>query len=116
LRRLLGTALDLLHTRLALAATELEEERARLGAQFVAAALALFCAGVALVLFALWVVWIADPAQRALVLGALAAAFGAVAALALLHWRRLARSKPPLLSATLEELRKDQAALTGRPR
>lgn len=111
LTSLLGTIADGGRTRLALAATELEEERLRLAQLLLHATVALFLLGVGLVLGCLWLVWMAPPTARPWVFGAVALGFLLAAALALWRWRFLANAKPPLLHASLGELTKDVAAL-----
>ena len=113
-RGLAATALDIGQTRLTLAATELEEERLRLARQalcitaaFVFAALGIGCAALA---FAL----LAPPADRPLRGACLAAGFLGAGALAGTAWWWRASRRPPLLQATLEELRKDCAAIAPR--
>jgi uncharacterized membrane protein YqjE len=99
------------HTRLQLAATELEEERLRIAALFVYACMALFFLGVGLVLFALLVVVLFWEEHRVLVLALEAALFLGIGAGLTLAWRRKAGDKPKLLEATLAELQRDRAAL-----
>ena len=52
---------------------------------------------------------------RLLVLGGATAVYLALGAGLLVAWRRKSRSKPPLLSATLAELKRDRDALVGHP-
>ena len=110
-RLLLGAVLEVGHTRLQLASTELEEERLRLAELLLLATMALFFIGIGIVLASMLVVLLLWDGPREVVLGILTAAFLVVGGVAALAWRRKARSKPPLLSATLQELRNDQAAL-----
>lgn len=111
LASLLGTLADGGRTRLALAATELEEERLRLAQLLLHAVVALFLLGVGLVLGCLWLVWVAPDAARPWVFGSVALGFLLAAAVAVARWRYLADTKPPLLHASLGELSKDVAAL-----
>lgn len=99
------------HTRLQLAATELEEERLRIGALFVYASIALFFLGVGLVLGALLVMVLFWDSHRVLVLALETALFLGVGAGVTLAWRRKAAAKPKLLETTLAELQRDRAAL-----
>jgi uncharacterized membrane protein YqjE len=115
LRELAGALLDLGQTRLALASTELEEERLRLAELLLWAILALFLSGVGVVLAALLLVLLYWDGPREAVLGAITAAFLLGAAWALAVWRRKARAKPPFLAATLSELRRDRDALRRPP-
>jgi len=113
--RILGTLLDIGRTRLELATVELEEERLRIARLQVLAACALFLTFVAVVLLVAWTVLVVDAAHRPAALGVLAAAFLLAALVAGWRWRDAAANKPPLLHATLAELRNDVEALRGRP-
>ncbi|ODV13462.1 MAG: hypothetical protein ABT20_02110 [Rubrivivax sp. SCN 70-15] len=115
LRELLGALLDVGQTRLALASTELEEERLRLVELLLWATLALFLAGIGIVLAALLLVLLFWDGPREWVLGGITAAFLVGAGAALAVWRRKAHDKPPLLAATLAELRRDRDALRRPP-
>ena len=115
LRELLGALLDVGQTRLALAGTELEEERLRLVELLLWATLALFLAGVGVVLAAFLLVLLFWDGPREWVLGGITAAFLVGAGAAVAVWRRKARAKPPFLAATLSELRRDRDALRSPP-
>jgi uncharacterized membrane protein YqjE len=108
---LAATLLDIGHTRLLLAATELEEERLRLVQQFFCATCALLFGALGLLLTSAWLVLASPPEQRQLVLGALTGLFLALGGLGVWRWQHLATHKPPLLQATLAELQKDMACL-----
>jgi uncharacterized membrane protein YqjE len=108
---LAATLLDIGHTRLQLAATELEEERLRLVQQCLFATGALLFGAVGLLLTSAWIVLASPPELRLLVLGGLIGACLLLAALGLWRWLHLATHKPPLLQTTLAELRKDMASL-----
>ena len=116
LPQLLGTLLDSGRTRLELLGVELEEERLRLVALFIAAAVTMFCALVASALLAAWLVLLCEPAQRPLAVGAATALFSGAAAFGAWRWRRLTQRRPPLLQATLAELQRDHAAFAPAPR
>ncbi len=112
-REVLATLVDAGQTRLQLAATELEEERLRLARLLLCATGALFLLGVGIVLAAgALVLWCA-PENRLLALAGLSLAFVFTGLLAVWHWLRLAQAKPPLLNATLGELRQDADSLRG---
>lgn len=113
---LAATLLDIGHTRLQLAATELEEERLRLVQQLVSASCALMFSALGLLLTSAWLVLASPPEQRQLVLGALTGLFLVLGGLGLWRWRHLAAHKPPLLHATLAELQKDMACLRSTER
>lgn len=98
-------------TRLQLASTELEEERLRLVELLLYAIVALFFAGVGVVLASMLLVLVFWDGPRVLVLATLTAVFlGASLGLATV-WRYKARHKPPLLASTIDELRRDREAL-----
>lgn len=109
--RLAATLLDIGHTRLQLAATELEEERLRLVQQIISASCALLFGGLGLLLTSAWIVLASPAEQRLLVLGWLIGLFLLLCALGLWRWWHLAVHKPPFLHATLTELQKDMACL-----
>lgn len=113
--RTLATLLDIVQTRLELASVELEEERLRLGGLALAAACTLFFAFAALTAFTVALVLSCPPESRPAVLAAAGAVAVLVAAAAAWRWRHLAAARPPLLQATLAELRADGAALRGDP-
>lgn len=113
-RQLLGTLIDIGQSRLELVTVELEEERLRLARLWVVATCTLFFAFVGVVLLAGWIVLLCDPANRLAALGALTALFVAAGVAGAWRWRRLVVNKPPLLHATLAELRNDRAALQAR--
>jgi uncharacterized membrane protein YqjE len=108
---LLAGLLDIGTSRLALARVEIEEERLRLAGLLIWACVGLFMLGVGLVLLALLLVLLAWNGPREWVLGGLTLAYLLAAAAACWRWRRLSANKPPLLAATLAELKRDQAAL-----
>ena len=112
-QQVLASLLDIGRTRLELVTVELEEERLRIAALAIRAAVTLFLLFVGTVLAAGWIVLWCEPAYRLVALGALCAAFLAAAAVSGWQWRRLARGKAPLLGATVGELREDRRALRG---
>jgi uncharacterized membrane protein YqjE len=113
LARMLATLLDIGRGRLELVAVEIEEERLRLVRLWMVATCTLFFAFVGVVSMAAWIVLLCEPADRATALGMLTGVFAAAGALGAWQWRRLGTQRPPLLHATLAELRKDGAALQG---
>ena len=68
-QRVLADVIDIGRTRLELAAVELEEERLRITALLIHAALALILLFVGLLLAAAWIVLWCEPAQRATAAG-----------------------------------------------
>ncbi len=114
LKVLAATLLAIAHTRLELLSTELEEERVRLSSMLVWTLVALFCAGLGVVLATLFVVLALWDTHRLLALGIPAILFLLGAALAWLVVRGKARAKPRLFAASLTELSKDRKELTSR--
>lgn len=113
LARLAGTLLGTLHTRLELVSVEIEEEMARYSSYLLWIVVALFCAGVAILLAILLVVVLFWDSHREAVLLTLIATFAGIA-LYIGWWLREAmRNKPRLLGYTLEELRRDTSGLRG---
>ncbi len=110
-RRVAATLVDIARTRIELAGTELAEERLRLAQQALAAALALLCLGVGIVLAVICLAWWAGPDRGAAVLGAGALASLVAAGAAIVWWQRLVVRQPPLLHETLAQLRADAQAL-----
>ncbi|SFC66554.1 phage holin family protein [Massilia yuzhufengensis] len=111
--RISANFLDLARTRLELATIELQEGTQRLVGYLAwalaAAVLALFALAL-VVLFVLVLFW---DSHRLLAVGGLAAVFALGCAIAVMKLRAGLAARPPLLPATLAELRKDAAALKG---
>jgi uncharacterized membrane protein YqjE len=114
LQRILATLVTLLHTRLELAAVELEDEVRRF-AEILAWTLAgVLAAGFAVLLLALTIVIAFWDGHRLLAAGLVTLAFAGIAASAALVVRRKIATRPPLLAATIGELKRDANALEGR--
>ena len=111
---LAGALLAIAHTRLELLSTEIEEQRAWLGSMLVWTLVALFCAGVGVVLATLFVVMALWDTHRLLALGIPAILFLLGGALAWLILLGKARAKPRLFAASLGELSKDRKEVTSR--
>lgn len=111
-RRLGRSALEMAEVRLALLATEVQQEKLRVLEAAAWLALALLAAAAGLVLLNLFVLELVEERNRLAALGALALLH---VALAWVAWRlarlRLAASSP--FAATLAELRQDRSALAG---
>lgn len=112
-RRIAANVLDLARTRLELAAIELQESTRRLLGYLAwgvaAAVLALFALAL-VVLFVLVLFW---DTHRLAAVGGMAVLFILGTLFAVLKLRAGLAARPPLLPATLAELRKDAAALKG---
>ncbi len=111
---LLATAVGIAHTRLELLSTELQEEIHRAAEIMVWTAVVLLAAGVGLFLLALVVIFVFWDTHRMAASIAVTSAFFAIAAVAALVLRAKVRAKPPLLDATLAELKKDRDTLLKR--
>lgn len=111
--RIAANLLDLARTRLELASIELQEGTRRLVGYLVwalaAAVLALFTLGL-VVLFVLVLFW---DTHRLLAVGGMAVLFALACGVAVMKLRAGLAARPPLLPATLAELRKDAVALRG---
>lgn len=111
LARLAATVLETLHTRLELISVEVEEEMARYSSYLLWIVVALFCAGIAILLAILLVVVLFWDSHREAVLLSLIGVFAGIAIF--LGWwlRESMRNKPRLLAYSLEELKRDTATL-----
>ena len=108
-----ATLLAIAHTRLELLSNDLEEERVWLSSMLVWGLVALFCAGLGILLATLFVVVALWDTHRLLVLGILAILFLLGAALACRVVLGKARAKTRLFAATIGELSKDHKELTS---
>lgn len=114
LTTLAATLVAIIHTRLDLLSTDVEEDRAHLLSLLVLALATLFFFGVGVVLVTILLAAIFWDTHRFLVLGALAGFFlaGGVATWSLAV--RKMRVKPRLFAASLAELIKDRGQLDSR--
>ncbi|HUV98838.1 MAG TPA: phage holin family protein [Gallionella sp.] len=110
-KRLASTLISIVSTRLELLANELQEERLRLTQMFFLTLLALFCFGMALLLFTVFVTVLFWDDHRLAVLGGLCVLFFLSGTLMAVRLRSKAQSKPKLFSATLAELAEDRTHL-----
>jgi uncharacterized membrane protein YqjE len=115
LRRLLANSAELAEVRLALLATELQQEKLRALDALVWLLLGVAAAGVALVLASLFVVLLLPEPLRLAALGVIVLVYAGGAWLALRLARARLTASPPF-EATLAELRRDREALAGRAR
>ena len=114
LRQLLVTLAGIAQTRIELLGTEVEEQVARLTAMLLWSIVSLFLAFTTMVLIAVAVLVAFWDTNRILVAVLLAVGFAALALIAWLRVRAVARGRPHLFQATLEELAKDRDRLGGR--
>ncbi|MFO1455241.1 MAG: phage holin family protein [Steroidobacteraceae bacterium] len=110
-RRLLAGLVAIAQTRLELVTTELAAEIQRAVGLLLWAAVALFFAGLSVLMIAITLVVFAPESQRPLVAGIVCGCFVAGAVGAGLVVRRRLAARQPLLAASLGELRKDREAL-----
>ncbi|MGH7769204.1 MAG: phage holin family protein [Candidatus Binatia bacterium] len=111
LRTLVTDLTALLHTRIELASTELEEEMERLKRMLVLAAISLFCFSVGLILLNIFIVVVFWDSHRLLALGGLTALYLIAGLIVGLVMRRQATASQKLLSATISEFAKDRERL-----
>lgn len=113
-RELARSILAFAETRTRLAATELEEQAVRLIEIALWLALTLLFLGIALVFVSVLIVLAYWDSNRMLAAGLLAALFLGAGAAAALVTRARCRERPAVLSATLDELRKDLDRMAGK--
>jgi uncharacterized membrane protein YqjE len=109
-----GTLVSIVHTRLELLTTELQEEVRLVGAILLWAFVAAFAAMLGLFLGALAVIFAFWDTHRIAASLGMVAVFIAIAVVAALILRQKLRTKPPLLDDTLAELAKDRDQLRAR--
>lgn len=114
LRRLLKTFAGILHTRVDILSTELEEEVCRVQQLLVYGLVSVFFLGLGLVLVTLFVVMAFWETNRLYVLACLAVSYLGVGTITALVVRHKVRSRPRLFSSTLSELDKDRQSLGSR--
>jgi len=112
LQRLLATMLDIVQTRVAIVATEFEEERVRIRELVVFGFVALFFFNLGIMLLTLFVVMLFWEAHRLYVMGGFALLYLGVGVVAGLFLRHRLKSRPRLFATTLAELAKDHDRLT----
>jgi uncharacterized membrane protein YqjE len=111
LRRVAGTAVSMLQSRIELASLELGEAGRRVFTTVLVAFFAVLLLLSAVVLASVWLVMLLWPVLGATSLGLFALAY-AVSGVLMLRWvQRRFDAEPPLLEATLNELRSDASLL-----
>jgi uncharacterized membrane protein YqjE len=105
--RIGATVLAMARTRLELATVELQEETQRLFGYLALGLTAAFLAAGALVLTVLFVLVVFWDTHRLLAVGGMAILFALGSAIVAMKLRSSLAARPPLLGATLAELRKD---------
>ena len=111
LRSLAANAVAIVHTRLELLANEIEEERIRTLRIALLAAIALFCAAVALLLITTWIVVALWEQYRLATLATLALVYLIVAGIALHKLKASTNERSKLFSTSLAELARDRDLL-----
>lgn len=114
LAHFIATAIGIAQTRLELLTTELQEEMHRVAEIMLWATVALLAAGIGLFLLALVIIFVFWDTHRLLASIVVTSVFFAIAASAGLVLSSKVRSKPPMLDATLAELKKDRASLLSK--
>jgi uncharacterized membrane protein YqjE len=114
LKQLLGTLVGIALTRIELLSTEVEEQVARLTSMLLWAIVSLFLAFTTVVLMAVAILVAFWDTNRILAAILLAAGFAVLSLISYLRVRAVARGRPHLFQATLEELAKDRDRLGGR--
>jgi uncharacterized membrane protein YqjE len=114
LNNLVATFVAIVHTRLQLLTTELQEEVRQVGAILLWAFIAAFSAMLTLFLVALVVIFVFWDTHRIAASLAMICLFIAVAVVAGLMLRHKMSNKPPMLDDTLAELAKDRDQLKAR--
>ncbi|OGA24888.1 MAG: hypothetical protein A3I02_12800 [Betaproteobacteria bacterium RIFCSPLOWO2_02_FULL_67_26] len=114
LRNLAGTLVALLHTRLQLLVTEIEEERLRLLQLLFWAAAALLFFAMGLQLLVLLLVVLFWESYRVTAIVVLAGVFMALGIFMAIRVRNRSHARPRLLTTSLGELAKDKEQLTPR--
>lgn len=111
LRQFASTTIEIVHTRIDLLATELDEERQRIATALWLAAVGAFCLALGILLAILFLVVLFWDTHRLLVLGMLAGGFLAAGVAAMLAFRARLAERTRLFSQTLAELRRDHDQL-----
>jgi len=116
LKRMFATVAELLHTRVELFTTELEEEMHRVAVLLLWAVVAIFFGGLFVLMLSLTIVIAFWDGYRLLAAALMTLVFFGVVLTAVLTLRARIRSHPRLLAESLEELRRDRDALGARGR
>lgn len=111
--RIGATIVAMVHTRLELAAVEMQEEARRLAGYLVSVLLATFLLACSILLAALFVIVLFWDSYRLLAVGGMTVLFALAGVVILNKVKSSFESRPPLLSATLAELRNDADFIAG---
>jgi uncharacterized membrane protein YqjE len=113
LRKFSATLIGVLQTRVELLATEVEEEKIRLGRLLLLAAAAAFLVALGVLTLTLFIIVLFWDTHRLLVIGLLAAGYLAAGVVVAFAARRQAAIRSRLFSASLGELAKDRERLNA---
>ena len=114
LATLATTFVAILHTRLELLSTDIEEEREHLLSLVKLSLIALFCIMLGMLLIAVLLIVALWDTYRLAAIGSLAGFFIVSGFIAWYMAKRVAKAKPRLFSASLLELRKDREKIEAR--
>ncbi|KAF0190403.1 MAG: hypothetical protein FD165_2727 [Gammaproteobacteria bacterium] len=114
LQRLVATFAEILHTRIEILSTELEESGGRVRQLFVYGLVSIFFLGLGLLLATMLIVVAFWENHRLYVLAGFTVLYLGIGAIAALVTRHKIKTRPRLFSATLSELGKDRERLTSR--
>ncbi|NOT14635.1 MAG: phage holin family protein [Methylotenera sp.] len=114
LKKLTATLIAIVHTRIELLSTDLEEGRERLISLLAMIFVALFCLCFGMVLLAILVVVLFWDTHRLLALGTLTALFLLIGSVLGFMALRALKDMPRMFEASLAELVKDHQALDGK--
>jgi uncharacterized membrane protein YqjE len=107
MRRTFETLLSTIQNRIELFAVDLQEEKCWLIATLIWTAASVFFGILAVVAVSITIVWVCPENARPYVLSGLSVVFLVLACVAIFCLRKLLKDKPPPLSNTLSELKKD---------
>ena len=108
LKRLVGTVLAIIQTRIDLLSNEFEDERLRIRQMLLYGSFALFCFGLSIMLLTVFIVVAFWDNYRLQVLGGMTALFFIAGILFWIALRRVVREKSRLFSTSLAELQNDR--------
>ena len=107
----IATILQILHTRVELFTTELEEEMHRVAAVLLWGGVALFAGGLFMMMVAITVIIAAGEEHRLLAAIVMTGVFLAILLMAVLMLKSRMSQRTKLLSSSIEELKRDRDAL-----
>ena len=114
LQRLMATFAEILHTRIAILSTELEENGERVRQLFVYGLVSIFFLTLGVLLATMLIVAAFWETHRLYVLAGFTVFYLGIGTIAALVARHKIKTRPRLFAATLSELGKDRERLTSR--